>query len=132
MTDVGAVAEQDLADRIHRVRAKAIVRALVKYALGRLAEEAAREAGGQDYGALAGALVSVSSAVARTASEVADKRAWFTVPDQIWMARFDLEEGDHELKLTYRDRQGGVVREETTQIQVEAGGLGFVILRTLE
>lgn len=130
--NVGAIAQRDLADRIHRVRGKAIARAVVKYALGRLAEEAARDAGGGDYGDLAGALVSVTSALARTASEVADKRAWFTVPDQIWMCQLDLDEGDHALLLTYRDAQGGVVREQEVSVVVEAGRHTFVILRTVE
>lgn len=75
MADVGAIARQDLQDRIVRIRTKAIARAVVKYALGEIAAEAARQAGGQEYGDLAGALVSVSSALVRTASEVADKRA---------------------------------------------------------
>jgi hypothetical protein len=132
VTNVGAIAEQDLADRIHRVRAKAIARAIVKYALGKLAEQAAREAGGSEYGNLAGALVSVASAVVRTTSEVADKRAWFTVPDRILMARLDLAQGDHILKLTYRDGQGEIVREDEKAVTVEAGGLQFVILRTVE
>lgn len=132
MTDVGAIARLDLEDRIHRVRAKAIARAVVKYALGKAAEAAAREAGGDDYGDLAGAVVAVSSALARTASEVADKRAWFTVPDQIWMAVLDLEPGEHRLRLIYRDAQGGIVREEERRVEVEAGGLSFVIARTVE
>ncbi len=131
MVDIGAIAEQDLADRIHRVRAKAIARAVVKYVLSEIAEQAIREAGGE-YGGLAGALFSVGSAVARTASEVADKRAWFTVPDEIWLARLALTEGEHELRLVFRDGRGGVVREELRPVRVEAGGLHFVIVRTVE
>ena len=130
--NVGAIARRDLADRIHRIRGKAIARAVVKYALGRLAEELAREAGGKEYGDLAGALVSVTSALVRTASEVADKRAWFTVPDQIWLCQLDLDEGDRALQLTYRDSQGAVVREQEVSVTVEPGRHSFVILRTVE
>lgn len=130
--NVGAIAQRDLADRIVRIRAKAIARAVVKYALGKLAEKEAREAGGKDYGELAGALVSVSSALARTASEVADKRAWFTAPDQIAMCPLDLPEGDHELRLTYRDAGGSVVRSEKVDVHVEAGRHTFVIVRTVQ
>lgn len=132
VTDVGAIARLDLEDRIHRVRAKAIARAVVKYALGKAAEAAAREAGGDDYGELAGALVAVSSALVRTGSEVADKRAWFTVPDQIRIAVLDLEPGEHRLRLVCRDAQGEIVREEQRRVEVEAGGLAFVIARTVE
>jgi hypothetical protein len=130
--NIGAVAQQDLADRIHRIRAKAIARALVKYALGKIAEEAAREAGGDDYGELAGILVSVSSNLIRTASEVADKRGWFTVPDQIWMCQLDLEQGDHELQLIYRDDRGNVVRTDVRNVTVEAGHQQFLLLRTID
>jgi hypothetical protein len=130
--DVGAIAEQDLADRIVRVRAKAIARALVKYALGKLAEQAAREAGGDDYGELAGALARVGSGLARTASEVADKRGWFTVPDQIWICQIDLEEGDHDLRLTFRDEAGQVVSTDAARVVVEAGRQQFLMVRTVE
>jgi hypothetical protein len=130
--DVGAIARQDLADRIVRVRAKAIARALVKYALGKLAEEAAREAGGEDYGELAGALARVGSGIARTASEVADKRGWFTVPDQIWICQLDLEEGDHDLHLTFRDGAGQVVATDVARVVVESGRQQFVMVRTVE
>lgn len=130
--NVGAIAQQDLQDRIARVRAKAIARAVVKYAIGKIAEEAAREAGGKDYGDLAGALVSVGSALVRTASEVADKRAWFTVPDEIWMCQLDLAPGDRMLKLSYRNTQGEVVQEEVTRVQVVPGRRTFVTVRTVE
>ena len=130
--DVGAIAQQDLTDRIARVRAKAIARAVVKYALGKIAEKGARKAGGDDYGNLAGAFVSVSSALVRTASEVADKRAWFTVPDQIWMCQLDLEPGDRTLKLTYRDSQGHVVREDVAEVHVERGRRTFMVVRTVQ
>jgi hypothetical protein len=130
--NVGAVARRDLADRIHRIRAKAIARATVKYALGKIAEEAAKEAGGNEYGDLARGLVAITSALVRTASEVSDKRGWFTVPDQIWMSQLYLPEGEHLLRLTYRDGLGGVVRQREVEVQVEAGGHRFVILRTVE
>jgi hypothetical protein len=130
--NVGAIARRDLADRIHRIRAKAIARATVKYALGKLAERAAREAGGREHGDLAGSLVAITSALVRTASEVADKRGWFTVPDQIFMSQLYLPQGEHVLRLTYRDGQGGVVRRREVGVRVEAGGHTFVILRTVE
>lgn len=130
--DIGAIAQQDLADRIARIRAKAIARAVVKYALSKIAERAVRKTVDDDYRNLAGAVLSVGSALARTASEVADKRGWFTVPDEIWMCQLDLEPGDRSLKLTYRDRRGDVVREDVADVHVERGRRTFVVVRTVQ
>lgn len=130
--DIGKIAQRDLADRIHRVRAKAIARAVLKYAMGKAAEYAAEEAGGDDYGKLAGALVRVGSNLARTASEVSDKRGWFTVPDEIWLCQLDLPEGTHELRLSYRNKSGQEVRSDTVPVEIVPGEHRFVISRTVE
>jgi hypothetical protein len=129
--NIAAIAEKDLSDHIGRIRAKAIARAVVKYAIGRAAEEAAKQAGGS-YGALAGALIKATSAVVRGATEVADKRAWFTVPEEIWISQVDLPAGDHTLEIRYHDAQGGVVSSEEAQVTITPGLKSFVVVRTLE
>ncbi len=129
--NVAAIAEKDLGDHIARIRTKAIARAMVKYAIGRAAEEAAKQAGG-NYGALAGALIKVTSAVVRSATEVADKRAWFTVPEEIWISQVDLPPGDHTLDISYHDAEGGVVSSEQAEVTITPGHRSFVMVRTLQ
>jgi hypothetical protein len=129
--NIAAIAEKDLSDHIARIRAKAIARAMVKYAIGRAAEEAAKQAGG-NYGALAGALIKVTSAVVRGATEVADKRAWFTAPEEIWISQVDLPAGDHTLEITYHDAQGGIVSSEEAEVTITPGRKSFVVVRTLQ
>jgi len=127
---VGAIAEKDLADHIARIRTKAIARAVVKYAIGKAAQEAAKQVGG-NYGQLFGAAIQVTSAIVRNASEVADKRAWFSAPEEIWLARLDLTPGDHVLDLTYRDENGGVVSSQQVKVTVAEGKRSFVFVRTM-
>jgi hypothetical protein len=128
---VSAIAVRDLADHIVRIRAKAIARAVVKYAIGRAAEEAAKQTSG-DYGALAGALIKVTSAVVRGVTEVADKRAWFSVPEEIWLSRMNLPAGDHILEIDYHDSNGAVVSSEEANVTIRPGRRSFVLLRTIQ
>ena len=128
---VSAIAMKDLADHIVRIRGKAIARAVIKYAIGRAAEEAARQAGG-DYGALAGALVKVTSAVVRGATEVADKRAWFSVPEEIWLSQLNLPAGNHTLQIDYHDANGAVISSEQADVTIRPGRRSFVLVRTMQ
>jgi hypothetical protein len=129
--NIGAIAEKDLADRIHRIRGKAIARAAIKYAAAKAVEQVALS---QNEGAvgLVASLVAVGMHVARTLSEVADKRAWFTVPDQIWMLQLDLEPGEQMLELTYRNAEGGAVSTEAVVVDVVPGRRSFVLVRTVQ
>jgi len=130
--DIGAIAEKDLADRIVRIRTKAIARAAIKYAIQKGAELAAQSAG-DDYGALLSGATQLIGNVARYASEQADKRVWSTLPDQIWMSSMILPAGTHDLHVDFLSTYSAVVESrEVPRLEIPAGGRRFVILRTVK
>jgi len=130
--DVGAIAEKDLADRIVRIRTKAIARAAIKYAIQKAVERAAREAGG-DYGALLQIGAQIGGGIARFATEQADKRVWSTLPDQIWMSSIVLPEGSHDIEIDFMNAQQTLVETRVFPgVQVAPGGRHFVIVRTVQ
>jgi hypothetical protein len=89
--DVGAIAEQDLADRLDREYLRMASRATAKY----LAAHTARRKGGRFWGFVAGMLgVSI---------ENADLRSWRTLPLEFRMARILLPAGAYELEALCTD-----------------------------
>lgn len=129
--DIGAIAEKDLADRIARIRTKAIARAAIKYAIQKGAEAAAQEVGG-DYGALLSAGTSIVGNLGRFATEQADKRVWSTLPDQIWMASMILPAGTHDVELDFLTNQSMVAKSKTIPgVRIEPGRREFLIVRTV-
>jgi hypothetical protein len=130
--DIGAIAVKDLADRIVRIRTKAIARAAVKYAIQKGAEATARLAGG-NYGDLLAAATALAGNIARYASEQADKRVWSTLPDQIWMSSIVLPEGTHDLTIDFVNAEQVVVESHSfPEIQVSAGSRQFITVRTVK
>jgi len=130
--DIGAIAVKDLADRIVRIRTKAIARAAVKYSIQKGAEMAARQVGG-DYGNLLAAATALAGNIARYASEQADKRVWSTLPDQIWMSSIVLPEGAHDLTIDFVNAEQVVVESHSfPEIQVSAGSRQFITVRTVK
>jgi len=130
--DIGAIAVKDLADRIVRIRTKAIARAAVKYSIQKGTEMAARQVGG-DYGNLLAAATALAGNIARYASEQADKRVWSTLPDQIWMSSIVLPEGAHDLTIDFVNAEQVVVESHSfPEIQVSAGSRQFITVRTVK
>jgi tetratricopeptide (TPR) repeat protein len=125
--DVGAIAVRNLDDRINRIRARAIARAVVKYLLAQKLGDAVGKNGHEDIGLLVRTLLQAASA----ATEVADKRAWRTLPDRILMARLILPAGDQPLTLRFLDAAGTLVdTRELKNVPVASGRKSFVIVRT--
>ena len=124
--DVGAIAVRNLDDRINRIRGRAIARAVVKYLL---TQNVAKEVEKNNEGV--GLLVRAVLQAASAATEVADKRAWRTLPDQILMARLSLPAGPQNLTLRFMDGAGRTVEtREINNVVVTAHRKTFVIVRT--
>ncbi len=124
--DIGAIAVKNLQDRIGRIRAKTIARAVVKFALSRRIAAQVEE----KQGAGAAWLTKKILQAASTATELSDKRCWQTVPDKIAVARVVLPEGKHALKLTFRDAGGAVAGEREADVQIRPGRRTFLVVRT--
>ncbi|HOW28153.1 MAG TPA: hypothetical protein PK876_06600 [Elusimicrobiota bacterium] len=126
--DIGALAVKSLDDRINRVRAKTIARAVLKFVLAKKTGEVVSEKRGE----LAGWLAKKALQVAATATEQADKRCWQSVPDKVQMARIVLPAGEHQLKLTFRDADGDAVGTQDLSVKIVAGRKTFASVRSAQ
>lgn len=119
---IDAIAVKNLEDRIGRIQAKAIARAVTKY----LASRGTREAGKRTGGALGGVLSLAGTAmeVAGNVTEHADTRSWGTLPAEIELARFALPPGRHRLgvQLVYKGQLNPV---RVSFAASEVGGPAF-------
>lgn len=106
-SDVSAIARKDLEERLGVIRARAIARATVKFILAKAASDAAaKKYGKNSWQAL---LTQAGGAVASVATEVADTRAWATLPAQFRVARLYLPPGLHDLTVTYTGPSGAAL-----------------------
>jgi hypothetical protein len=130
--DIGAIARVDLRDRLPRIRAKAIARAAIKYALAKSVSEAAQRQQDENA-ALALELTGAFLRVYAVLSERADTRAWSAIPDEIWMVKVhSVLPGERRVDLTFLDSEGEVVVRRSETVDVKPGGQSFVIVRTTE
>lgn len=103
-SDISAIARKDLEERLGVIRARAIARATVKFILAKAASDAAaKKYGKNSWQAL---LTQAGGAVASVATEVADTRAWATLPAQFRVARLYLPPGLHDVTVTYTGPSG--------------------------
>jgi hypothetical protein len=144
--DVGAIAIRDLEDRFLAIRAKAIARAVLKYALAKSISDGVRgDAAGRrgrrsrDDGAADDAdwraAEQLLAALLRTyavLSERADTRSWSAVPDQIWLVELDLPVGIHGIELAFRGEDGRILHTQRASVRAWPGQRSFLIVRTLQ
>ncbi len=127
--NIGSIAEKNLEDRIGRIRAKTIARAVIKFALSQKIASKVEKKKGKGAAWLTKKLLQAVS----SATELADKRFWQTVPDRIFMTRLVLPAGTHTLHLTFKDSKGAVVsNRDLEDITVKSGKKTFVTVRTAE
>lgn len=115
MENVGAIAVENLKDKMPAITARAIARAAVK-------ATAAAEANRQGN-PLLGLLVNIAG----IATEVADTRSWLTLPDNIQMARLPLPPGDYTVKVTLHGRYGRIVAvKQFSHVRIRRGHITFL------
>jgi uncharacterized protein len=118
--DITAIARKNLEDRIGRITAKAIARAVVKYQMTREVEKKG--------GPVAGLLANVAAVV----TEQSDKRSWRTLPDEIQMARLAAPPGIYTVAVEYYDAAGGLIERKTfPAVTLKAGEKRFIGYRVL-
>jgi hypothetical protein len=131
--NVTALAEQDLAEQLGGLAAKAVARAAVKYAMAEGAGRGAAAAAGQNNaGALIGVLVRLLAHTLAVGTEEADKRSWRTLPDEVQVARLWVPPGSYELRIRSVGHNGEQVGWEAVHpvILVE-GETRFITERVL-
>lgn len=130
--DIGAIAIEDLQDRIQRVRAKAVARSVMKWAIQRSLEAHFEDRRG-DEGAFLRTVMHVGGNWARAASERADVRVWSTLPDTIWMSVLEVPAGEHAVELDFLDHRGEIAHQkQLPPVKVAAGERVFVTVRTVQ
>lgn len=118
--DITVIARKNLEDRIARITAKAIARAVVKYQATREAEKKG--------GPVAGLLANVAAVV----TEQSDKRSWRTLPGQIQMARLAVPPGTYTVAVEYYDYTDGLIERKTfPAMTLKAGEKRFLGYRVL-
>lgn len=126
--DIGAIAEKGLEDRIGRIRARTIARSVIKFALAKNISQKV----GDKKGEVAGWLAKKLLTVAATATELADKRSWRSLPDKIILARMPLPEGEHEIVLKLADSRGVEVASMPVKVRIKDGKKTFVVARVAQ
>jgi hypothetical protein len=122
----GAIAVKNLQNRIGRIRAKAVARAVTKYIANRALQKRAEKEGGA-----AQLFAYVAGNVATAVSEQADLRSWQTLPDRILVGRVLLPPGRHRIAVQYLSSGGGVAgTRELGEVEVVAGRTRFFTLHT--
>jgi tetratricopeptide (TPR) repeat protein len=125
--DVTAIARSTLAAALPSIQAKAIVRAMVKFLIARVAEQEAKKRLGDGWGALAG----IAARVTAAATEVADTRAWTTLPSQFRLARIPLRPGVHAVRIHYLDAAGNLAADELLEgVEIRPGRRTYLHVRT--
>ena len=125
--DIGAIAVKGLDDRIARIRARAIARGIIKFALTRAVSQKVEKSSGELTGWLAKKVLTAAAA----ATELADKRSWRTLPDKITMIRLPLVGDVHSLTLNFYGRNNELITtQELNNITIKPGKKTFLIVRT--
>ncbi|OGR99318.1 MAG: hypothetical protein A2V88_03830 [Elusimicrobia bacterium RBG_16_66_12] len=129
MEDVSAIAMKDLAERQALIKVRAIARATVKYILAKAAADAvAKKYGKNSWQALA---AQVGGSAVAAATEIADTRAWATLPSQFRMARMRLPPGTHDVTVSYTSPTGSLIATRTFKaVSVKKGGRTYLHDRT--
>lgn len=122
---LGAIAVASLGNRLGRIKAKAIARALTKYLANRALQKRAEKSS-----AGAGLLASLAGAVFTEVSEQADIRSWRTLPDMILMGRVTVPPGEHDVRVEFL--QGNAVRRTRSfkKFKVNAGQTRFILVHS--
>ena len=129
--DIGKIAETDLQDRINRIRAKAIARAAVRYALSKQIIQKATSNQGKEGRNLVNLITKAALNTISTVIEHADTRSWRLLPDKIFMHRVILPEGIHSIQMKYySDYRTIITTKNIDNINIKAGKKTYVIVRT--
>lgn len=129
MEDVSAIALKDLAERQALIKTRAIARATVKFILAKTAADAvAKKYGKNSWQALA---AKATGAAISAATEIADTRAWATLPSQFRMARLRLPPGAQDVTVNYLGAKGEILATRTFKgVTIRKGERTYIQDRT--
>jgi uncharacterized protein len=112
--------------------ARAIARAVVKYAATKGTQKAVEGKGNDANRNAAGALLGLAGNITAAATEAADLRSWTTLPSEIGAARLFVPPGSHTIDLKFFNKSGAQVRTLSVPVEVKNGERKIVSVRTFE
>jgi hypothetical protein len=126
---VSRIAVKTMADKMHRVFKRAIVRAITKTLSSKAAGKVGQAAGGKDRrrSRALGWLAEKATSATLQAFEEADKRAWTTLPARIEVARAIVPPGTHDVQVKLSRGRSGVIKG----VKVEPGKRVVITYRTI-
>ena len=97
LQDLSAIAARDFEEQKPTIMLRMVARGLLKEAAVAAAEEAGEEAGGN----VGGFVGRVAARALASATERADTRSWSALPAELFLVRFRLPAGQHELLIRH-------------------------------
>jgi hypothetical protein len=129
MSNITAIAERDLSDRIVRIRTKAIARSAAKAFLVRKTQKQIEK----HQGPLAGIIVGTLAEVTAAATEVTDKRSWRTLPGEIHITRIRVPAASVGIRPQFMSHQNTVVDALPEQtIRVAPREIKVMVVRAIQ
>jgi uncharacterized protein len=128
--DVGAIAKKNLDDHIARISMRTFARAAVKFALTHKISSSVEQSSNDK---MLGWFVKKALTAASTATELADKRSWRTLPDKIQFVRLRAPQGTYDLHVDFVDKNDTFIEDRSVEgVKIAAGKKTFVIVKTLK
>ncbi|MBD3609541.1 MAG: hypothetical protein HUJ30_03240 [Gammaproteobacteria bacterium] len=110
--DIDAIAHQTLKEQLPAIKARALARAVAKNAMVKGTKR------DRDNHPLLGLALNIAT----VATERADTRSWVTLPSEMYLASISLPAGEHDVRLQFLGRSGGVVDSKLySRIPIRAG-----------
>jgi hypothetical protein len=115
MENITAISMKNLEDRMDRIKARAVARAIIKYeavhSIKKVMDINKQKSAGEQVAEII--IDGILTKVIPVISEEADKRSWHTFPGEIWMARVVAPPGEYTIVVDYHDRMGRSVSRKT-------------------
>lgn len=128
MLDVSAIAKRALSDRINRIRLKATTRSVFK---ALLVHQTTKKVTAQS-GELGGLILGKIAEAAASMTEVADKRSWRTLPDEIYLTRISVPPGEYQVAPQFIGQQGKIIDTPPgRRITIRSGERHLWVIRTV-
>ncbi|MCU0661701.1 MAG: hypothetical protein MUC50_05170 [Myxococcota bacterium] len=96
----------------------AIVRAITRFAAAQATEQVVKGASGSGIGGLLAALAVQGT---MTVMDTPDTRSWVTLPGKIFVARLEVQKGEHEVAVSF-----GSGARFSTRVTIKPGGFAVV------
>ncbi len=127
--DIGAIAIQNLENRMARIRTKAIARATTKYLATMAAGMVVKDRKGRDWSWVVRSIMNIFTVL----TERADLRSCDMLPDRIDIGHLNVPPGDYSVAVNTMNAGGKVIGHiDLADIQIKAGEKRFVSFRTIK